>query len=43
MDQQELWENNWGQGVHMELTEEIDKSDKVPYDKMEIFLNEAME
>ena len=43
IDQQELWENNWGQGEHMELTEEIEKIDKVPYDKMEIFLNEAME
>lgn len=27
--QQELWENNWGEGVHTELTEEIKKSDKM--------------
>lgn len=27
--QQELWENNWGEGVHTELTEEIKKSEKM--------------
>lgn len=27
--QQELWENNWGQGVHTELTGEIKKSEKM--------------
>lgn len=27
--QQELWENNWNESVHTELTEEIKKSDKM--------------
>lgn len=27
--QQELWENNWGEGVHTERTQEIKKSEKM--------------
>ena len=27
--QQELWENNWGEGVHTEVTGKINKNDKM--------------